>query len=105
MINIAEINRLTKELSSCRNELHEAKSVLQGLRCLGNHQSGVHIKVGGHGFNITEICSRSYMSKLKKGHEMVLLGLIKIADSEVDRLEAVCRGLEAQILKFAQGGE
>lgn len=102
-MNTAVITDLCKQLDKARTRLHAAVEQRKALD-LGGHQKTLTVCIGDSRVTVTE-CDRDtgYMSKCIRGREMILLGMQKVINAEVDYWKAKCASLRQQIAEVAGG--
>jgi hypothetical protein len=98
------------ELEQARIALHGEKKMRDLLNCNG-HQMDITVTFGSsYRVRITEH-DRGYREQIKRGYEMVQLGLIKMADKSIDIAQAKVCKLEQELItlvnskKPAKGGD
>lgn len=99
-MNTKEITNLCKSLDEFRIYLTEVKK-RRALLDFGGHQENISIHISGITVQITEMDFHS-RSKLKRGYDMVGLGLIKVIEAEMDKTEVNIKNIENRIKELTQ---
>ncbi len=95
-MNTVAIKDKIQELEKARLTLHSEKNMRELLNCAG-HQMNITVTFGGsYQVRITET-NKCYREQIKRGYEMVQLGLIKMADKGIDNAQRRVAKLEQEL--------
>lgn len=100
-MNTDRIKHLCQELDTARTRLGAAVENRKALD-LGSHQKALQVCIGDSRITVTEL-DTDYMSKCIRGREMILLGMQKVVNADVDYWKAKCASLRQQITEAAGG--
>ena len=86
-MNTGNIRILCESLDKCRSELNSAKQFREGLNFNG-HQEIARVILGKSSIDVSWLGRETgYMSKLISGRDMILLGMQKVANANIDYWE------------------
>lgn len=103
-IDTHKVAALAKELEEAQKALQDAKKLHSTIKSIGASQTKVNISVNGTNFTITTM-DKHYMQALKKGYDMVHLGLLKITSADVDNKYEAVRDLTAKLTQSVGGNQ
>lgn len=92
-----KIQELAKKLEHLMLTKGKVELAIADLNFKG-HQKPLFVKIGDLGVNVTD-CSYSngYMSKVRRGYEMIHLGCKKVYQGELDELNRVIEKVEGEL--------
>lgn len=102
-MNTAVITDLCKQLDKARAHLEAAKAARAALN-LNDHQETLRVVCGKASIEVSYLDrDTSWRSTLIRGREMILLGMQKVANAEIDRCRAEVVRIKQQIAVVAGG--
>ena len=84
-MNTAKIKQLAEVIESKQRELEKARFARSDLDFDG-HQRLLMVRIGGIELEVSNTPSGGN-SKVKRGYEMIHLGVVRLYNEEIDRLE------------------
>lgn len=93
---ITDIEKSLSDLDSAKARLSELREGLDLLQNMGAHQRNLVVNIGGIRIDVSETDRRSYMATVKRGHEMMHLGAIKVFQAKIGEQEAVVDRLASE---------
>lgn len=101
-MDIDKISILAGNIAEREHQLEQAKLARSRLDFKG-HQERLIVKIGGIELEVSQV-DRSGSSRIKKGYDMVHLGVVRLYNEEIDQLEKEIAEKEKELRNFVMGG-
>lgn len=102
-IDTMKIKNLCDQLDSAKKSLDNAINA-RALLDMKGHQESIYVCVGSNRIQVSYADrSTGWSTQVKRGREMILLGMIKVSNAIVDSCRSEVNRIEAELTKVVSG--
>lgn len=93
------IRAILADIDTATEAVKNAEAIQRSINNIGMHQNPITVRVANRAFEVTEM-DRYCNQTTRRGYEMVMLGLQKVTNAEVDKCKAELERLVIKLKEF-----